>query len=164
LFLCCSDFLMAKGWLLTNSRRAAHIKNCETLSTWSSCLPYRKASSSSRKLSSQSASRGKWTCPLRFAPAASAAPSTIPASPFFIGGNAGRSPAPATSALPHLPLPHLPLRPPSQASPFFIGGNMRAGREFRPETGSRTTVSSATQSGLRGVISRWGRIAVIPAG
>src|SRR6202045_5435935 len=33
---------------------------------------------------------------------------------------------------------------------------MRAGREFAPQTGSPVTASSASESGLWGVISRWG--------
>jgi hypothetical protein len=43
---------------------------------------------------------------------------------------------------------------------FFslLGGN------FASETGSPLSVSSASESGLWGVISRWGRIADIPAG
>jgi len=44
--------------------------------------------------------------------------------------------------------------------PTITGEN----REREGETGSLATGSSATQSGLRGVISRWGRIADIPAG
>jgi hypothetical protein len=44
--------------------------------------------------------------------------------------------------------------------PCFFPDN----REFASQTGSPWTASSATQSGLRGVISPWGRIADIPAG
>jgi hypothetical protein len=42
--------------------------------------------------------------------------------------------------------------------------NFPVSREFRRETGSPVTASSASESGLWGVISRWGRIADIPAG
>ena len=47
--------------------------------------------------------------------------------------------------------------------PIFVKFPVVSG-EFRPETGSPVTASSASESGLWGVISWWGRIADIPAG
>src|ERR1700730_16641014 len=46
--------------------------------------------------------------------------------------------------------------------PIFVKFPVVVSREFRPETGSPVTAPSASESGLWGVISRWGESPTFP--